>query len=315
MRADEPNPAYQACLEETEDAPAFHQIPVEDARAISEDVFSVEESEPVGDVIDRTIDGLGGDLPIRIYLPEGDGPFPVAVFFHGGGFIAGSIDSHDEFCRELTNATGAAFVSVGYRLAPEHQFPAAVEDAYAGTVWAAEHADEFGGDASRLAVVGDSAGGNLAAVVALISRDEDGPDIDHQVLMYPALSQNGADWPSYEENAEGYFITTEDLEYFQDQYFEDPSDGADPYASPILADDLAGLPSATITTNGFDPVRDEGVAFAEALEDAGVTVSHYHYDDAIHISVQMAADPFGFERSQEAFEDVVGELRQALAVD
>lgn len=312
MRATEPHPYYQAFLDETADAPAFNEIPVEDARAVSEDVFAVEESTPVGDVSNRTIDGSGGEIPIRIYTPEGDGPFPVAMFFHGGGFISGSLDSHDEFCRVLTNEVEAIFVSVGYRLAPEHKYPAAIEDSYAATEWVAGNAGEFGGDADRLIVVGDSAGGNVAAAVSQMARDRDGPEIDYQVLLYPATSQDGRQFESYEENGEGYFIETPDLEYFQDLYFEDDEDASEPYASPINADDLSGLPPATVATGGFDPLRDEGVAYAEALAEAGVDVSHHHYDDAIHIFVQMAAAPFAFEPSQEALDDVVDDIRAAI---
>lgn len=185
MRAEEPHPQLQAFLEETEDAPAFNELPVEEARAIITDVFSVEEPEPVGDVIDRTIEGPGGELPLRIYLPTGEGPFAVATFFHGGGFVVGDLDSHDQLCRTLTNTAGIAVVAVDYRRAPEDPFPAAVEDAYAATKWVAENADEFNGDPDRLAVIGDSSGGNLAAVVAHMARDRGDPDIAQQVLIYP----------------------------------------------------------------------------------------------------------------------------------
>lgn len=312
MRASEPHPFYQAFIEEAEAGPAFHEMSVEDARAMGEGVFAAEESTPVGQVQDRTIEGPGGDLPIRIYTPEGEGPFPVAVYFHGGGFMSNSVDTHDEFCRVLTNEIDAIFVSVGYRLAPEHKYPGAVEDSYAATEWAAEHAEEIGGDSSRLLVVGDSAGGNLAAAVAQMARDRDGPNIEHQVLLYPQLSQDDQEFASYEENGEGYFISIEDIEYFKDLYFEGDTDAEEPYASPLNADDLSGLPSATIATGGFDPLRDEGVAYAEALEEAGVEVSHLHYDDAIHVFVQMAAAPFGFDPSKEALDDVVADVRSAI---
>ena len=312
MRAEEPHPELQAFIEESEDAPAFHQLSIEEVRATTEEVFSVEEPLSVGEVIDRTIPGPDHDIPIRIYLPEGEGPFGVTMFFHGGGFVSGSLDSHDQMCRELATEASVAVVAVDYRLAPDHPFPAAVEDAYAATEWTAENAGEFGGDPDRLAVTGDSAGGNLAAAVAHMARDRDGPELAYQALLYPTVSPD-ADWDSVEENGEGYFITAEDLEWFSEQYFEDDADRQDPYAAPLLADDFEGLPPATVVTGGFDPLRDEGVAYAERLEEAGVDVTHRHYDDAIHAFVQLAPDPFGFERSNEAFEAISADLRKALA--
>ncbi|MFC5973604.1 alpha/beta hydrolase [Halomarina salina] len=312
MRAQEPHPEIQAFIDETEDAPAFHEMPMEEVRGMTVGVFSVEEPTPVGEVVDRTIPGEGGELPIRIYVPEGDGPFPVTMFFHGGGFVSGNLESHDELCRVLANDTGVAVVAVDYRLAPEDPFPAAVEDAYTATEWVAENADEFGGDASRLAVAGDSAGGNLAAVVAHMARDRGGPDLRYQLLLYPTVSPH-LDWPSAEENGEGYFITAEDLAWFDEQYFEHEIDAMNVYASPLLAADFEDLPPATVVTAGFDPLRDQGVAYAERLEDAGVAVTHHHYDDVIHAFVQMGVAPFGFERSAEAFDDAAGDLRDALA--
>ncbi|WP_254544711.1 alpha/beta hydrolase [Halomarina pelagica] len=311
MRAKEPHPEIQAFIDEAADAPAFNEMSIEEVRGMTVEVFSVEDPDPVGEVVDRTILGEGGDLPIRTYVPEGEGPFPVTMFFHGGGFVSGSLESHDQLCRALANATGAAVVAVDYRLAPEHPFPAAVEDAYTATQWVAENADEFEGDASRLAVAGDSAGGNLAAVVAQMTRDRDGPDLQYQLLLYPTVSSH-MDWPSVEENGQGYFITAEDLEWFDDQYFENDIDAMNVYASPLLAAELEDLPPATVVTAGFDPLRDQGVAYAERLEEAGVEVTHRHYDDVIHAFVQMATKPFSFERSAEAFDDAGADLRDAL---
>lgn len=311
MRAQEPHPQLQAFIAETEDAPPFHALSVDEVRGITADVFSVEEPEPVGGVIDETIDGPGGDLPIRMYVPEGEQPFPVTVFFHGGGFVSGGLGSHDEFCRRITNRADVAVVAVDYRLAPENPFPAAVEDAYAATEWVAENGAEYGLDTDRLAVTGDSAGGNLAAVVSLMARDRTGPSIEHQILFYPPVSHH-IDWDSVDENGEGYFITKEDLTWFDDHYFENPIDKMNVYASPLLAANLENLPSATIVTGGFDPLRDEGIAYAERLVEAGVDVSHYHYEDVIHAFVQMAAQPFEFDPSKAALEDVVGDLRSAL---
>mgnify|MGYP000256507932 CR=1 FL=1 len=311
MRAQEPHPQLQAFIEESEDAPAFHELPVEEVRGITADVFAVEESEPVGEVIDETIDGPGGELSVRMYLPEGEQPFPVTMFFHGGGFVSGSLDSHDEFCRRIVNVSDVAVVAVDYRLAPEHPFPAAVEDAYAATEWVSEHGGEFGLDTDKLAVTGDSAGGNLAAVVSQMARDRDGPTIAHQALLYPTVSARD-DWESLEENGEGYFITKEDLAWFDEKYFDHEIDRMNVYASPLLTADLSDLPPATLVTGGFDPLRDEGVAYGERLEEAGVDVTHYHYDDAIHAFVQLAAAPFEFDPARDALDDVSSDLQSAL---
>lgn len=310
MRAQEPHPQLQAFIAESEDAPAFHELPVEDVRAITADVFAVEESTPVGAVREETIDGPGGDLDLRIYFPDGDGPFPVTMFFHGGGFVSGDLDSHDEFCRALVNEAEVAVAAVDYRLAPDAPFPAAVEDAYAATEWVADGgADDL--DTDSFAVTGDSAGGNLAAVVAQMARDRDGPSIDYQVLFYPTVSEHNQ-WGSVEENGEGYFITEEDLDWFDDHYLESAIDAMNVYASPLLRADLSSLPDATVVTGGFDPLRDEAIAYADSLSAAGVEVSHHHYEDAIHAFVQMAAPPFEFELSQEALADVAADLRDAL---
>lgn len=314
MCAQEPHPELQAFIKESEDAPPFHQLSIEEVRSTTSEVFSVDDPLPIGGVSDRTIPGPDGDIPIRIYLPESEEPFPVTMFFHGGGFVSGGLDSHDQLCRELASTVGTAVVAVDYRLAPEHPFPAAVEDAYAATEWVAENAGTFGGDTDHLAVAGDSAGGTLAAAVAHMARDRNGPKLAYQLLLYPSVSPD-PDWDSIEENGEGYFITSEDLEWFDELYFEDDDDRRDAYGSPLLADDFEGLPPATVVTGGFDPLRDEGVAYVEQLEEAGVNVTHRHYDDAIHAFVQLAPAPFGFERSSKALDAVSDDLRKALVGD
>lgn len=231
---------------------------------------------------DRTIPGPAGELPIRIYRPVGETPMPVCVHFHGGGFTIGSIASHDPVCRQLAAQSGAFVVSVEYRLAPEHPFPAAVDDAYAATCWVAEHAGEFGGDGARLAVAGDSAGGTLAAVTCIKARDLGGPPIAFQLLVYPAADLS-ASHPSITRNGEGLLLTADTMRWFMEQY---KPDLASPYASPILAD-AAGLPPAMVITAEYDPLVDEGDAYAAHLRDAGVPVTHLRRDGMTHVFWQM----------------------------
>ena len=192
------------------------------------------------------------------------------MFFHGGGYVIGDVDTHDNQCRMLCREAEAVVLSVGYRLAPEHPFPAAPEDCFAATRWAAEHVDRLGGDAGRIAVAGDSAGGNLAAVVALMARDAGGPALAAQLLIYPGTDFAGG-YPSETENAEGFFLTRADMEWFREQYLAG-ADPSDPRLSPIAAPDLSGLPPAVVATAEFDPLRDQGDAYARALEEAGVPV-------------------------------------------
>ncbi|NHN59448.1 MULTISPECIES: alpha/beta hydrolase [Halorussus] len=305
----EPDPQIQAVLEQLDrlGMPDLSTLDPREARELFEEFRTSESSEEVAAVTDRTIPGPGGELPIRVYEPDGEGPHPVLVYFHGGGWVVGSIETHDGLCRRLTNAAGCAVVSVDYRLAPEHPFPAATEDAVAAVEWVAERGDEVGVDGDRLAVGGDSAGGNLAAVAALVARDRGGPDIARQVLVYPATSPSD-DWPSTEENAEGYLLTRSEMEWFADQLFESPLDARNPYAFPLQACDHAGLPPATVVTAGFDPIRDEGAAYAEALADAGVDVTHRDYEGMIHGFIGMLEEP-SVDRAHEAVDAIGADLR------
>ena len=227
-------------------------------------------------VENRTIPGPDGDLPVRILTPnDATDPPAVIVFFHGGGWVVGDLDSHDRTTQRLAQATGAVVVSVDYRLAPEHRFPAAADDAYAATLWAAEH---FG--PSRLVVAGDSAGGNLAAVVSQMVRDQGGPAIDHQLLVYPVID-HAMDTESYDVNGTDYFLTRTKMAWFWEQYLGD-DDRAHPYCSPIRADDLSGLPPATVVTAECDPLRDEGEAYADALRAAGVPTESMRGEGLFH---------------------------------
>src|ERR1700691_2510492 len=225
--------------------------------------------DPAEDVEDRTVPGPGGDIRIRIYRPEGAESAPLVTFFHGGGWVIGDIDTHDGSCRILSRRTGAVVVSVDYRLAPEHPFPAALDDCDAAVTWVAGQAEDLGGDPGRLAVAGDSAGGNLAAAVTLRARERGGPAIAAQPLVDPAVDFTTVR-PSELSTGEGYLLTAAAMHWFAAQYLGD-HDPSDPRASPLLAD-LTGLPPAVVATAEFDPLRDEGRAYADALRDAGVAV-------------------------------------------
>jgi acetyl esterase len=230
--------------------------------------------------VDQSIPGPAGDVPIRVYAPEASEPLPVVVYFHGGGWVIGDIQTHDATCQQLATSVPAAVVSVDYRLAPEHPYPAPVEDCLAATRWVHEHGRDLGVDGSRLAVAGDSAGGNLAALVSLRARDDGRPPIAFQLLIYPATDLT-CSFPSYVENGDGYLLTGESVRWFLDQYIPE-ADRKNAEASPHFATDLSGLPPALIITAEFDPLRDEGEAYGDRLEEAGVPVTVTRYDGMIH---------------------------------
>jgi acetyl esterase len=234
--------------------------------------------QPVARVEDRVAEGV----PVRIYWPVETGdPMPVVVYYHGGGFVICDLGTHDHVCRFLAVEAGAIVISVDYRLAPEHKYPAAVEDAYTAALWAAENAADLGGDPARLAVAGDSAGGNLAAVVSRLARDAGGePAIAFQLLVYPATDML-ADLPSRTENADGYFLTSTHMHWFAAQYFSDPAEVTEPDASPMRAESLAGLPPALVVTAEFDPLRDEGEAYAARMAVEGVAATAHRVPGGI----------------------------------
>jgi len=251
------------------------------------------EPRPVDHVVDRTIPGPGGDLAVRVYRPAGaSGTPPVVVFSHGGGWVLCDLDSHDGTVRELADATGAIVVSVDYRRAPEARFPGAAEDAYAAYVWARENAADLGdgiaGDPARVAVAGDSAGGNLAAATCLMARDRGVAQPTFQLLIYPVTDHTQAS-PSYTENAEGYFLTAGHMAWFWEQYIGPDGDPAHPYASPLHADDLGALAPAHVVVGALDPLRDEGVAYGRRLAEAGVPTTYSVYEGMFHGSIGMAA--------------------------
>ena len=236
--------------------------------------------QPVARVEDRTVPGPAGEVPVRIFAPDADGPLPVLVFYHGGGWVTGSIETHENTCRALANLTPCVVVSVEYRLAPETRFPGGLEDCYAATRWVSEHAAELGADPDRLAVGGDSAGGNLAAAVALLARERGGPSIAYQLLIYPVTDAD-FETGSYREMEEGYGLTRDGMVYFWELYLDDEADRVNPLAA-VLRADLAGLPPALVITAEYDPLRDEGDAFAAKLKAAGVPVEHVSYPGQIH---------------------------------
>jgi acetyl esterase len=251
-------------------------------RASTVDLRDPSTLAPVRSVEDTTIPGPAGEIPVRIYRPEADNPVPTMAFFHGGGFVIGDLDTHDDQVRLLCRDVGMVVVSVDYRLAPEHKFPAGYDDCLAATHWVAEHVAELGGDPDQILVGGDSAGGNFSAAVALATR-ETGPRLAAQFLIYPGVDLAlDADYPSRLENAEGYYLTLEEMTWFAEQYLDPADDLNDPRASPIHAGDLAGAPPAIIGTAEFDPLRDEGEAYAKALADAGVEVRLQRFDGMIH---------------------------------
>jgi acetyl esterase len=318
--AAEPHPDVQEVLAQLEefDVTPLRQHGPEGARELFANMRPDVDGPAVGDVEDRTVPGFqdGPEVPVRIYTPEADGPYPTMVYYHGGGFVIGDVETHDIVCRYLTNELGAVVVSVDYRLAPEHPFPAAVEDAFAATQWAAanEEALDSTGD---LVVGGDSAGGNLAAAVSLMARDfaeyddVDAPDVDYQVLVYPVVSRSD-DWESMEQFGQGYFLDERDMEWFHDSYRPNPVHDANPYCNPLEASDLSGLPPATVLTAGFDPLRDQGGAYAEALEAAGTEVTYRNYDDMIHGFFSMQEGLAALDTAAEALDAVSDDVHAAL---
>ena len=242
---------------------------------------AAEELVEVDRVAEWTIPGPGGEIPIRVYWPDSAEPLPVVVYFHGGGWVLCDLDSHDAICRALAVGSNCTFVSVGYRLAPEHKFPAAVEDAYAATSWVAEHPARLRCEGQPIAVAGDSAGGNLAAAVTLMAKAEQRPAIAFQMLVYP-ITNHGFETRSYRENGEGYYLTRAAMQWYWRHYLSGAGEGESPYASPLRAEDVTGLPPALVITAEFDPLRDEGEAYGRRLADAGVPVTIRRFDGMFH---------------------------------
>jgi acetyl esterase len=267
------DPQIQALLDKGMGVPATHTLSVPEARAQYEArVALMAPPAAVAAVDERSIAGPGGPLRLRVYRPFGTGPFPLLVFFHGSGFVLCSLDTHDGMCRNLCAGAGCVVVSVDYRLAPEHKFPAPLDDCVCATHWAVQHAEQLSADGTRVVLAGDSAGGNLAAATALRLRDEGGPMLQGQLLIYPVTDFHTPGTPSYRANAEGYGLTRDTMIWFWAHYLADPADATDPYASPLRAATVAGLPPALVVTAEFDPLCDEGENCAARLREAGVPV-------------------------------------------
>lgn len=273
--------------------PAMQDLPPIEARAFYRDRRSLTQPDPpeVGEVSALLAEGPGGTIDMRLYKPAGSsdasrGTLPVLVYFHGGGWTIGDLDTHDVLCRQLANASGAAVVAVDYRMGPEHRFPAAVDDCLAATYWVAKNAERLGLDASRLAVGGDSAGGNLAAVVAIAARDAGDLAVAFQLLVYPATEMRCVH-PSHEANGRGYLLERATIAYYHDHYIDDRAHDLDWRASPLLCEDLSGLPPALVLTAGFDPLRDEGLAYADALSAAGNRCTYLCFERQIHGFITM----------------------------
>jgi acetyl esterase len=304
-------PEIQALLERmaTSGRPPLHRQSAAQARAFhTQDAAALNgPAAPVASVKDRVVPGPAGDLGVRVYTPEGSPPFPIVVWFHGGGWVVGTLDTYDPLCRALAAATPAVVVSVDYRLAPEHRWPAAAEDAYAATLWASRNAAELGGAQHRLAVAGDSAGGNLAAVVALGARDRGAPAIAFQLLVYPVLDAAG-DTGSWRDFADGFYLTADGMRWYWNHYLGG-ADGTAPDASPARAAFLGGLPPALVIGASHDILRDEGEAYAARLADAGVAASASRVPGVVHgffrwRAVTPAADT--------ALQEAAAALRAAL---
>lgn len=310
------HPQARALLDfiEARGIPPTHTLSPAEARAFYRErrTTTQPEAPPVAEVRELNADGPHGTIPVRLYRPLGSTPgaaLPVLVYFHGGGWVIGDLDTHDVLCRSLANGAGCAVVSVDYRMGPEHRFPAAVDDVLAATRWVRREAASLGLDAGCLAVGGDSAGGNLAAVAAIAARDAGDLPIAFQLLIYPATDMRRGH-PSHQANGQGYLLTRDTMAYFHDHYIDDPRHDLDWRASPLLHADLSRLPPALVLTAGYDPLRDEGMAYAEALTAAGNRAAYVCFERQIHGFITMGKV---LDEADTAIALCCAELRRALA--
>ncbi|WP_416840751.1 alpha/beta hydrolase [Haloferax sp. DFSO52] len=284
--------------------PEWSALGIESARRIEDEVFASVDAPEIERITNIEIPGPAGEVPLRIYHPDPEQSPPVLVFFHGGLWAMGTLDSIDGVCRRLARRTGHVVVSVDYRLAPEHPFPAGLEDCVWATEWVAANATSIGADSGRLAVAGTSAGGNLAAAICLWVREFGGPEIDQQILLYP-MTDISDDHRSLSENATGPLLTRRDVLWAHDTYLRSRVDRYNPFAAPLRADSHAGLPPAYVVTAGFDPLRDEGAAYASALDSAGVRVVHDHEPAMSHGFLSLTADVDAADAALDRVADAV----------
>lgn len=288
---------------------AFENMSAPEARAMMEQMIVPGPKEEVHEVRDISIPGPVGDIPARLYKPSAANNLPVLVWFHGGGWVIGSVEGSDATTRKLANDSGCAVVSVDYHMAPEYKFPAPFEDCYTATKWVADNAASLGVDGSKIAVGGDSAGGNLAAAVSIAAAQRGGPKISYQVLIYP-VTDHSYDTPSYSSNANGYLLTIGSMKWFWNHYLNSEADGKNPLASPLQQPDLSGQPPALVVTAEFDPLCSEGEAYAERLRAAGVPVEAKRYDGMIHGFFGMFA---AMDGGAEAVAQAANGLKKAFA--
>jgi acetyl esterase len=293
-----------------------HELSIAEARRAYRDRRAITQPPPpeVSTVQELLGEGPCGPIPMRSYRPRqarADETLPALVYYHGGGWSIGDLDTHDTLCRELANGSGCAVVSVDYRLGPEHRFPAAVDDSLAAARWVSRNASTLGVDAARLAVGGDSAGGNLAAVVAIAARDAGDLPLAFQLLVYPATDMRRIA-PSHERNASGYLLTRETVAYYHDHYIVDPADDLDWRASPLLREDLGRLPPALVLTAGYDPLRDEGLQYAQRLSEAGNRATYVCFERQIHGFILMGK---AIDEANTAVTLCAASLRNALRRD
>ncbi|RZI44733.1 alpha/beta hydrolase [Herbaspirillum sp. HC18] len=310
------HPHARALLDfiEQRGVPATHTLTPEEARTFYRErrFFTQPDAPEVAQVRDSHALGPHGAIPLRFYRPLDTIPgklLPALVYFHGGGWTIGDLDTHDTLCRQLANGAGCVVVAVDYRMGPEHRFPKAVDDSIAALRWIHAHAGALGIDASRIAVGGDSAGGNLAAVVAIDARNAGGPSIAFQLLIYPATDMR-CTAPSHTSNGQGYLLTNDTIRYFHDHYIDDPAHDADWRASPLLHEDLSGLPPAFILTAGYDPLRDEGLMYAQRLSEAGNRTTYVCFERQIHGFITMGKV---IDEANAAVQLCAAQLRNAFA--
>jgi len=288
--------------------PPNHTVSPEEAR-INAAARPRAAGPEVAKVEDRKISGSGAAIPVRIYTPAGPGPFPILVWYHGGGWVIGDLESADASARHLTVGAECVTISVDYRLAPETKFPGPADDCYDAAVWAAQNAASINGDASRIAVGGDSAGGNLAAAISLMARDRGNPPLAFQLLVYPVTARDFST-NSYQQNADGYLLSKDSMQWYWDHYLQSLADASDPYAAPLAASDLSNLPPALVITAEYDPLCDEGETYAQRLQDAGIPTACTRYDGMIHGFFGM---PAAIDKGKQAVDEAAAALKRAFA--